>query len=46
MLEEGDPLAMRLFAEYPGIRMPNLGLRPGEVSAVVAYMKGFDDRKR
>ncbi len=46
MLEDGDPLAMRLFAEYPGIRMPNLGLSPGEVSAVVAYMKGFGDPRR
>ena len=42
MLEEGDPLALQLFEQYQGIRMPNLGLSPQEVSAVVAYMKRFD----
>ena len=39
MLAEEDPLAMQLFEQYRGIRMPNLGLSPGQVSAVVAYMK-------
>jgi protein SCO1/2 len=43
MLAEKDPLAMRLFEQYRGIRMPNLGLSPGQVSAVVAYMKKSGD---
>ena len=45
MLEEKDPLALRLFEQYQGIRMPNLGLSPQEVSLVVSYMKRVDIKR-
>lgn len=39
MLAEGDPTAKALLDKYRGMPMPNLGLAPDEVNAVVAYLE-------
>ena len=39
MLAEGDPIAKQIFAQYNNVPMPNLGLSPAEVAAVIAYLK-------
>jgi protein SCO1/2 len=44
MLREKDPLALELFAAYRNISMPNLRLAPGEVEAVLEYMRAEDER--
>jgi mono/diheme cytochrome c family protein len=38
MLAEGDPTAKTLLDKYRGVPMPNLGLSPDQVNAVVAYL--------
>jgi protein SCO1/2 len=39
MAREGDPAARELRARSEPVRMPNLGLSPGEVRAVIEYLK-------
>ena len=39
MLEEGDPLAVDLFARYKAVRMPNLGLTREEVDALLLHLE-------
>jgi mono/diheme cytochrome c family protein len=39
MLAEGDPAAKALLEKYRGMPMPNLGLAPDQVNAVVAYLE-------
>jgi mono/diheme cytochrome c family protein len=39
MLAEGDPTAKALLDKYRGMPMPNLGLAPDQVNAVVAYLE-------
>ena len=41
MLAAGDPTAKALFVKYKKVQMPNLGLGPEDVGAVLAYL----DRK-
>jgi protein SCO1/2 len=38
VLASGDALANGLLKQYNGIRMPNLGLTPGEVSELLTYI--------
>jgi hypothetical protein len=38
MLEEGDPLALALYAEYDEIPMPNLRLTESDVDKLLGYM--------
>lgn len=38
MLAEHDPLATELLQKYRSVPMPNLGLAPDEVAAVIAYL--------
>jgi protein SCO1/2 len=38
MLADGDPIAKKLFAKYRGVRMPNLGLDPDEVAAILQHI--------
>lgn len=37
LIKAGDPTAVRLVKQYP-LQMPDLGLAPGDVSAVLAYI--------
>jgi len=39
MLADKDPLAMRLYAQYREVPMPNLGLNDVDVRALVDYMQ-------
>lgn len=39
MIASGDATANQLMAEYNNMRMPNLGLSPTEVEALVAYLE-------
>ncbi len=39
MLAAGDPTAKTLLDKYHGMPMPNLGLAPDQVNAVVAYLE-------
>lgn len=39
VLASGDPIATQLVKEY-GIEMPNLGLTPDQVAALIAYLGG------
>lgn len=39
VLAAGDPIAKKLFARYPNVRMPNLGLSAEEVDALLPYME-------
>ena len=38
MLNDGDPVATALLAQYNGIRMPNLGLSDQDIHEVIAYL--------
>ena len=38
MLVERDPIALQLFAKYRGVRMPNLGLDPEEIAALLLHI--------
>jgi len=38
MLEEGDPLATALLAQYKDIPMPNLRLTDGDVEKLLGYI--------
>ncbi|MBP1806175.1 SCO family protein [Rubellimicrobium aerolatum] len=44
MLTAGDPVAVALDADYPGIRMPSIGLGEDEVDILMAYL-AEEDRK-
>ena len=39
VLAAGDPIAKKLFAKYPTVRMPNLSLTAEEVDARLPYME-------
>ena len=39
VLAAGDPIARKLFAKYPTVRMPNLNLTADEVSTLIPYME-------
>lgn len=39
-LASGDPIATELFKKYNSIPMPNLGLTPDQVDALLAYLGG------
>jgi protein SCO1/2 len=39
MIEEKDPLALSLLAEYDNVAMPNLRLNDTEIKAVLAYIE-------
>ena len=39
MVKEGDPVAMQLVRDWPGIRMPNLGLETTEAEAILAFIE-------
>lgn len=39
VLAAGDPIARKLFARYPNLRMPNLGLSAEDVEAILPYME-------
>lgn len=40
MLAEGDPTAQALLKEFHGVPMPNAGLQPAQVAALIAYIEG------
>ncbi|MCC7119084.1 MAG: cytochrome c [Anaerolineales bacterium] len=40
VLASGDPIATGLFKEYNNVPMPNLGLTPDQVDALLAYLGG------
>jgi protein SCO1 len=44
MLAEGDPTAVALDADFPGIRMPSLGLGENDVADLIAYLAAADLR--
>lgn len=44
MLEEGDPLAAALLAQYQGIPMPNLRLTDTDVGKLLGFMEQESDR--
>jgi protein SCO1/2 len=39
VLAAGDPVAAGLFKKYKGVRMPNLGLKPEEVTHLLSYLE-------
>jgi len=41
MIASQDPIVMPLLAEY-NLQMPNLGLSPGDVQAIIAYLENPD----
>jgi mono/diheme cytochrome c family protein len=43
VLSSGDPLAQQLLAESNNVPMPNLGLTPADVDALVAYLENPGD---
>ena len=43
MLAAGDPTALALDADYPGIRMPEIGLGEGDVETLVSYLAAKDE---
>jgi protein SCO1/2 len=45
MIEEGDPLALKLYREYRELAMPNLRLEDSEVKALVEYLTEADREK-
>jgi len=44
MIEEGDPLALKLYREYRELAMPNLRLEDEEVEALVRYLTEVDKK--
>lgn len=46
LLEEEDPIALALYAEYDGLTMPNFRLSDVEVKALLEYMQEESDRVR
>jgi protein SCO1/2 len=45
MIEEGDPLAVALLAQYKNLPMPNFGFGDVEVDALIAYMEEMDKKR-
>ena len=45
MLEEGDPVATALKAQYRNLPMPNLGFGDTEVDALIEYMAAVDAKR-
>lgn len=43
LLAAGDPTAAALDADYPGVRMPNIGLGDEEVDTLIAYLAARDE---
>lgn len=43
VLASGDPVANQLLTEYGNVPMPNLGLTPEEVDAVIAFLESGGD---
>lgn len=39
MLAEGDPIALKLLAQYNNVKMPNLRLSEIDVKALISYLK-------
>ena len=39
LLAAKDPIAVELFARYRGVRMPDLELSSGEISAILGYLE-------
>jgi len=39
MLAAGDPIAKKLFEQYRGVRMPNLGLDQDEIAALLLHIE-------
>jgi protein SCO1 len=39
MLAEGDPIALKLFAKYRSVRMPNLSLDAEEVAVLLGHLE-------
>ncbi len=39
MLDQGDPIATELLAQYNNLAMPNLGLTDAEVASVIAFLE-------
>ncbi|MEX2499817.1 MAG: SCO family protein [Wenzhouxiangellaceae bacterium] len=46
LVEEEDPIALALYAEYDGLTMPNFRLGDVEVNALLEYMQEESDRVR
>ncbi len=44
MLEEGDPIAMALYAQYDNLPMPNMRLSPLDVKDLLSYIKSETNR--
>jgi cytochrome oxidase Cu insertion factor (SCO1/SenC/PrrC family)/mono/diheme cytochrome c family protein len=44
MLASGDPIAEVLDHDFPGVKMPNLGLNPVDVADLISYLKAADMR--
>jgi hypothetical protein len=44
MLEEGDPLATALKAQYRNLPMPNFGFGDKEVDALIEFMTLMDEK--
>jgi mono/diheme cytochrome c family protein len=40
VLASGDPAVAALVQKFKGVKMPNLGLKPDQVDALVAYLTG------
>jgi len=44
LLQDGDPIAVALFARYNSVRMPNLHLSDGEIDVLLAYLERHGPR--
>lgn len=45
MIEEGDPVALALLAQYRNLPMPNFGFGDVEVDALIDYMSEMDAKR-
>lgn len=44
MIAQGDPVAVALDAQFPVVRMPNLGLGPTDVGDLIDYLRAETER--
>lgn len=44
VLESGDPIAEALEEDYPGVKMPNLGLGPADAADLLTYLAATDSK--
>lgn len=44
MLKAGDPIAVALDADFPGVRMPDLGLGATDAEDLIAYLVAADQK--